>query len=340
MRSTLLDEGLPDAGPTSTRPALFLTARDCRDLLSPDDVLAEIERALRWDAAGTIHWPTPRSLNIAPDRWGNDYHVKACVLEEVPVGGIRLVSHPRDESSPINTRLIVLIDPATTLPLAIVDESWTYQQRTVASVVLASRRLATPEARTLAVVGAGKLARAALTYYAHLFPLEQVRIASRRPETRAALAEQAARRYGVAAEPAPSVEAAVRGADLVLTCTSSGQPLLEVAWIRPGAVVASLETSEPGRDFAEQADLFVVDSREQLHKELVATFGPDAPGWVDATVGEVVTGSHPGRTDPSQRVLIVTEGMASQDIGLAYRAYCQAVARGVGVPLPSGRVDD
>jgi ornithine cyclodeaminase len=279
-------------------------------------------------------------LNIAPDRWGNDYHVKACVLEEVPVGGIRLVSHPRDESSPINTRLIVLIDPATTLPLAIVDESWTYQQRTVASVVLASRRLAAPEARTLAVVGAGKLARAALAYYAHLFPLERVRIASRRPETRAALAEQATERYGVAAEPAPSVEAAVRGAELVLTCTSSGQPLLEEAWIGPGAVVASLETSEPGRDFAEQADLFVVDSREQLQKELVATFGPDAPSWVDATVGEVVTGSHPGRTDPNQRVLIVTEGMASQDIALAYRAYCEAVARGVGVPLPVGRVED
>jgi ornithine cyclodeaminase len=340
MGSTLLGAEVHDGGTASSRPALFLTARDCRDLLSPEDVLAEVERALRWDAAGTIHWPTPRSLNIAPDRWGNDYHVKACVLEEVPVGGIRLVSHPRDESSPINTRLIVLIDPATTLPLGIVDESWTYQQRTVASVVLASRRLAGAEARTLAVVGAGKLARAALAYYAFLFPLERVRIASRRPETRAALAEQAAQRYGVAGEPAASVEAAVRGADLVLTCTSSGQPLLEERWIGPGAVVASLETSEPGRDFAEQADLFVVDSREQLQKELVATFGPDAPGWVDATVGEVVTGSHPGRTDPGQRVLIVTEGMASQDIALAYRAYCEAVARGVGVPLPVARVDD
>jgi ornithine cyclodeaminase len=323
-----------------SRPALWLTAQDCRNLLAPEDVLGEIERALCWDAAGAIHWPTPRSLNIAPDRWGNDYHVKACVLEEVPVGGIRLVSHPRDESSPINTRLIVLIDPATTLPLAIVDESWTYQQRTVASVVLASRRLAAPEARTLAVVGAGKLARAALAYYAHLFPLDRVRIASRRPETRAALADDAAQRYGVAAEPAPSVEAAVRGADLVLTCTSSGQPLLEDAWIGAGAVVASLETSEPGRDFAERADLFVVDSREQLQKELVAKFGPDGPGWIDATVGEVVTGSHPGRTDPAQRVLIVTEGMASQDIALAYRAYCAALAHGVGVPLPTGRVED
>lgn len=300
----------------------------------------EIERALRWDAAGAIHWPTPRSLNIAPDKWGNDYHVKACVLEEVPVGGIRLVSHPRDESSPINTRLIVLVDPATTLPLAIVDESWTYQQRTVASVAMASQHLAAPGARTLAVVGAGKLARSALRYYAHLFPLERVRIASRRPETRAALAEQATRRYGVAAEPADSIVTAVRGADLILTCTSSGQPLLEEQWIGPGAVVASLETSEPGRDFAEKADLFVVDSREQLQKELVATFGPEAPGWVDATVGEVVTGSHPGRTDPGQRVLIVTEGMASQDIALAYRAYCEAVARGIGVPLPAARVED
>ena len=84
----------------------------------------------------------------------------------------------------------------------------------------------------------------------------------------------------------------------------------------------------------------MVDSREQLQKELAALYGPEAPGWVDATVGEVVTGQHPGRTSPEQRVLIVTEGMASQDIGLAYVAYVRASERGVGIPLPTPRVED
>jgi ornithine cyclodeaminase/alanine dehydrogenase-like protein (mu-crystallin family) len=120
----------------------------------------------------------------------------------------------------------------------------------------------------------------------------------------------------------------------VLTCTNSGRALLEERWVGPGAVVAALDSSEPGRELAERADLFVVDSREQLQKELVEQFGPEAPGWVDATVGEVVSKQHPGRTSASQRVLIITEGMASQDIALAYLAYQRAIERQAGTPLP------
>ena len=93
-------------------PPIFVSVSDTQAVLEPIDVVRQCEQALRWDAAGAIQWPAPRSLNIAPDRWGNDYHMKACVLEEVPVAGLRLVSHPLDESSPICTRLILLIDPA------------------------------------------------------------------------------------------------------------------------------------------------------------------------------------------------------------------------------------
>jgi ornithine cyclodeaminase/alanine dehydrogenase-like protein (mu-crystallin family) len=322
-----------------TEGPLFLTARDCQRLLSPADVLAEIERVLIADAEGTVRWPTPRNLNIAPDSFGNDYHAKSCVLEYLPVGGFRLVSHPLDEASRLSTRLVVLVD-GNTMPLAIVDESWSYLQRTVGSVALASRKLAADEPRTLALVGAGRLAATALKYYAHYFTLHDVRIASRRPETRSALAQRASERYGLSARGVDSVEEAVQGAQLVLTCTSSGQAVLEESWVAPGAVVAALSTAEPGRDLAEQADLLVVDSREQLQKELVAEFGPDAPDWVDATVGEIVTGKHPGRTAAHQRVLIITEGMAHQDIALAYRAYQRALESGTGLSLPMAEAEE
>jgi ornithine cyclodeaminase/alanine dehydrogenase-like protein (mu-crystallin family) len=313
---------------------IFLSAEQCRDLLTPDDVLAAIGEALRWDGAGRIQWPAPRNLNIVPDLLGNHYHLKACVLEDVPVGGIRLVVHPADETSGVATRWVVLIDPKTTLPLAIVDERWNYAQRTVAAVASASRLLARRDARTLAVVGAGRLAAAAFEYYTRLFQLEEVRVASRREETRKALAEASARKYGLRVRAAETVEAAVGDADLVLTCTSAGRQLLEESWISPGTVVAALETAEPGRELAEQSDLLIVDSREQLQKELIAQFGPEAPGWVDATIGEVAAGMHPGRTSDAQRILIVTQGMASQDVALAHRAYVLARAKSAGTPLP------
>jgi len=315
-------------------PPIFLSAEQCRDLLTPDEVLAAIGEALAWDDAGHVQWPAPRNMNIVPDRFGNHYHIKACVLDEVPVGGIRLVVHPADESTGVATRWVVLVDPKTTLPLAIIDDQWNYAQRTAAAVASASRLLANEAVRTLAVVGAGRLASAALEYYTRLFRLQEVRVASRRVETRAALAQAASEKYGLPVHAAESIEQAVRGADLVLTCTSAARSLLEEPWIARGAVVAALETAEPGRAFAEACDLLVVDSREQLQKELVAELGPEAPGWVDATIGEVAAGRHPGRTSEEQRILIITQGMASQDVALAHRAYLLATARKVGSPLP------
>jgi ornithine cyclodeaminase/alanine dehydrogenase-like protein (mu-crystallin family) len=315
---------------------IYLTARQCHALLSPDDVLAEIARVVAQDAAGHVRWPSPPNMNMR-DRFENHYHLKACILDEASVGGFRFVSHnATDETSQDATRFIMLVDVETSRPLALVDETWTYAQRTVASIVMAAHKLARKDAGTLALVGAGRLATTALEYFTRLFKLREIRIASRRPETRAALAAKAQANYGVKAIAADSIEAAVRGADLVLTATNSARALLEADWIAPGAVVATLDTSEPGRDFAAQADLFVVDSREQLHRELIELFGEEAPGWVDATVADVVGGRHPGRTSDAQRALIVTQGMASQDVALAYLAYTRARERGLGLVMPEG----
>lgn len=321
-------------GLTVSEPlALYLTEADCRALLTPADVLGAIEEAFRWDADGAVGWPEPRHLRMS-DRLGNHYHLKACILESASVAGVRLVGHQADEAGGTSTRWIVLLDACTALPLAIIDESWNYAQRTVAVMALAARKLAGPKARSLAVVGAGRLAAAALTYYAHLFDLEQVHIASRRPETRAELARKARETHNLPASPATSVAEAVAGADLVLTCTSAGRQLLEEPWVAPGAVVACLDTAEPGLDLVRGADLVVVDSREQLRDELTDLYGSEAPGWVDATISEVMSGRHPGRSAVQDRVLVISQGLASLDIALAYRAYRLARTGGCGSPLP------
>lgn len=312
---------------------LYITAAQTRNLLTADDVLAEIERVVAWDAAGLVRWPSPPNMNMR-DKFENHYHLKACILDEPSVAGFRLVSHnATDETSADATRFVALIDVESSRPLAFVDETWTYAQRTVASIVMAARRLSRKGAGTLALIGAGRLATTALEYYTRLFKLKEVRIASRRPETRTALAAKARQRFNVQARPADNIEQAVRGADLVLTATNSGSAMLEDSWVGPGTVVATLDSAEPGRDLVENADLFVVDSREQLRKELTELFGAEAPGWIDATVAEVVSGKHPGRTSDDQRVLIVTQGMASQDVALAHLVYKRALEKNIGQPM-------
>lgn len=311
-------------------PPPYISAEQCQAALTHGDVIEQIRQVLAWDAAGTIQWPEPRNLNIAPDKWGNDYHMKACVLEEIPVAGLRLVAHPLDESSPQCTRLIILIDPATCLPLAMIDETWNYAQRTVASIVLGVHSVANPDAKTLAIVGSGRLARSSIDFFNTLFDLEQVRVTSRTPARRDAFVGDIAGTYDFDVTACDSAEEALRGADLVLTATSAENAVIEDSWVGEGAVVASVGTAEPGREFIQNADLFLVDSREQLKKELVANFGEQAPGWVSATVGEVVAKQHTGRTDRRQRALIITEGMASQDIALAHLAYTRILGQKAG----------
>lgn len=303
----------------------LISAQACAELLDVDDVVAQVRRALEWERRGRITWPTPRNLNIIGDGAGNHYHVKACVLEDVPVAGIRLVAHPGDDDSGGGTRLIVLIDPATTEPFALVDESWTYGQRTVASIVVAAAAVARDDATTLAVVGTGHLARLALGYCLRLLPgIREIRVTSRRAERRAAFVAWAAEEHGVEAVAHDGVEPVVRGADVVVTCTSAAAPLVADAWLAPGAVVAALDPAEVDPALARSAELLLVDSREQLRNELVERWGEGAPELVDATFAEVLAGVHPGRTAPEQRAVVVSQGLASQDVALAHLAYVRA----------------
>jgi ornithine cyclodeaminase/alanine dehydrogenase-like protein (mu-crystallin family) len=302
---------------------LFVSAEECERLLSVDDVVAEVQRALERERQGELSWPEPRNLNLIGDAHGNHYHVKACVLEDVPIAGIRVVSHPGDDDSGGGTRLIVLVDPATTRTVAVVDESWNYGQRTVASIAVAAARVAREDADTLAVVGSGHLARLALPYYARLVPgLRRVRVTSRTPERREAFAAFVRDELSLDAEAVATVEEAVAGAPLVLTATSAGRPLVEESSLAPGAVVAALDPAELSPALVRAADLLLVDSREQLAKELAECYGAGVEP--DATFAEVLAGVHPGRTAAEQRIAIVSQGLASQDVALAHLAYRRA----------------
>lgn len=259
---------------------------------------------------------------------GSRYRVKAAAA--TGVGGLRMLVFPPDGP---DTRLIMLFDDATGEPRAIVDESWTYPQRSVASVVLLARRLAVPVVGKVALIGAGRLAEAALPYFRRLFPGAVMSVASRREATRARLAQLARQQFGIAAA-AGSPEESVRGAQVIVGCTSARTAVLDDSWVEPGAVVASLETAECGPAFYFGADLRIADSPEQLEDELRDCYGSEAPGRLDATMAEVIVGDHPGRTDTAQRILVLSQGLASQDVMLAARALRAARERGVGVPLP------
>ena len=310
---------------------IFLSAEDCSQLLDPGAVLEGVEEALRMEHAGTVRWSSPRSMRVtAEEERDGRLRVKACALDANGIMGVRVLLFP---GAGADTRWVLVFDDATGEPLGIVDEAWTYLHRSIASVASLAHRLRRSDVRAVGLIGAGRIARAALPYVDRLFPGTSLLIASRREETRAALAALARDRHGIEADPVP-IEQAVRDAQVVLACTNAASAIIDDAWVGSGAVVGSLEPRECDPLLFDRADLRIVDSREQLQDELSETFGPGAHERIDATMAEVIAGAHPGRTDEGQRIVVLSQGLVSQDVLLAARAYHEAMARGMGIQIP------
>jgi ornithine cyclodeaminase len=311
---------------------ILLTADEVRGLLDSAAVLETVEEALRMEHAGMVRWSSPASLRVAGGEGQGRVRVKACSLDGPGVTGLRVLHFP---AAGVETRWILLFDAVSGEPLAIVDEAATYGDRSFASVALLAHRVRVDPVDTVAILGAGRIAHAALPYMAHRFPGAAVEIAARHPPAAATLADLARARHGLRATPT-SFETAVRRAQVVFGCTSATAPIVRESWVGPGTVVASLEPRELEPALFAGADLRVVDRREQLGEELDDAFGPGASERVDATMAEIVGGAHPGRTAAGQRIVIVSQGLVSQDVLLAERVFRQAVACGLGtaVALP------
>lgn len=309
---------------------LFLSASDCRKILDTEAVLEAVEDALRMEQAGRVRWSTPSGMRVGGGEAASRVRVKACALQDAGFAGVRVLVFPTEKRE---TRWILIFDDATGEPRAIVDEAWTYSQRSVACLAFVARSLSLSEVQRVGLIGAGRIARSALPYVHRLFPGAALAVSSRREETRRRLAREAREAFEMEAAPYP-VEEAVRGSEVVLTCTSAGSAILRDAWVAPGTVVGSLDTAECGPELFARADLRVADGRDQLEAELVEAYGGSAPERIDATMAEVVTGVHPGRTSERQRILILSQGLVSQDVLLAGRAYREASARGIGTELP------
>jgi alanine dehydrogenase len=149
-----------------------------------------VEETLRWQAEGQVLYSDPAALTLTMQEPHSAYRLKGCYLSALGIAGFRVTGFRLDvpgkgSGAPDNTRFVILSDPATGRPQAILDEHWTYSVRTVGAAAVAAKYLARSDSHVLGLLGAGNLAAAALPLLEALFPLTHVRVASRRLESRA-----------------------------------------------------------------------------------------------------------------------------------------------------------
>jgi len=235
--------------------------------------------------------------------------------------------------------LVPLYRIATGELLALIEADRLGQMRTGAASGVATKHMARSDARTLGIVGTGLQARAQLEAIAAVRLLESVRAYGRDPERRARFAREMTQKLGVPVESVDSAENAVRGADVVVTATTSGKPVVCGAWLAPGTHINAIGANFPHKrelddEAIHRAGIVAVDSREQSRLEagdLMQAFGEDPARWSAVKeLAEIVVGGAPGRTNERQITLFKSNGIAVWDVAVAERVYELALERGLG----------
>jgi ornithine cyclodeaminase len=323
---------------------LVLTASDVAALLDLDSLVDAVEAAMIDLSAGRTSMP-PRVAAHVTDHDG----LLAAMPAFLPSAGAlttKLVSvFPENTDRPTHQALICCFDPETGSPLAIMDGTYVTATRTAAGSALATRLLARADAEVVAIIGTGVQARAHARALSRLPNLKLLRVAGRDPSKVGSMVAELAE-LGVPAEAAPSMEDAVRSADVVSAATHAGQPVVLRGWLRPGAHVNSVGyntagTGEVDTDTVRDA-LVVVESRAtalaappagavELRRAIES--GVIAADHVHAEIGELAAGHAEGRRDDRQVTLYKSVGVAVQDAAAAALVLAAAHRRGLGTDL-------
>jgi ornithine cyclodeaminase len=206
--------------------------------------------------------------------------------------------------------------------------------RTGLAGAIAADVLARPDARTVAIVGAGVQGILQLEMLLLVRAITRACVYDISADRAHEFASRNSSRLGIEIEPADHLDTATRDSDIVVTATWATEPFLHRVMIRPGTHITTLGADQPGKAEVSadllRSSLFVCDDRD-LAVTMGAAGGAGVGGEViDAELGEVIAEVHPGRTEPSQITIFGSVGLAFQDLVVAWLAYQEALRRGIG----------
>ena len=262
-----------------------------------------------------------------------------------PVAGLKWIGSRQHNPARFGleraSAVIVLNDAQTNYPIALMEGGLISGMRTAAISAVATHHLARTGFTDVACLGCGPIARMQMQTLLEQFPaIARLHLFDLSRAAADALAAGLAERFPhVVFIPAVSAEAAVRAADVIVTCTVADAPYLTYDWLKPGAFVCNVSIMDVHKDVYEKADKVVVDDWDQSNREKkiinqMVLEGRFSRERLHAELGEIVIGDKPGRESDDEIILLSPMGMALDDIVCARHFYHLAQARGVGTQLP------
>lgn len=319
----------------------LLTEETIRKIVDPAKAVEVVRDALELLARGMAVVPAPTELDLRDVR--GEMHIKGAYLKGSPFFSFKASSGFYENAThglPTNGGLVLVFDAVTGFPVAVLfDNGHLTNLRTGAAGAVAADLLAKQCVGKVAIIGAGAQARCQLEALVQVRQPAEVSVWARQHGQSLAYAVEMSRSLGVPVAQAPSVQAAVVGADIVVTTTSAREPLVNADWLGPGQHVTAVGADLPDKQELDPrlfalADKVVVDSLTQAvrsgdtHHAIAS--GLLAPEDIHSELGPIVAGLSPGRESETELTIADLTGLGVEDAAIANLVFGLAQTLDVG----------
>ena len=325
---------------------LFVSGADVERLgLDAAAVLRAVEDAVRAQGEGEVTLDE-RVQHVPDPSFPGHFNVLRATVWPLEATGVKVVGDFVDNYTrglPSELALVTLYDPRTGVPYAIVDGTEITERRTGALTALGARELARPGSRVLAHIGARGTAFSNVELLDRLFGFDEIRVTSRRPESRESFGARLEATLGKFVRVTDTIEEAVVGADIVVEATRlpEPEPILRTRWLDSCNLLIPYGTkSALELDILERMDKVVVDDWAQCRRD--DDFGALRPHvragllteeTLHAELGQILTGAKSGRERDDERILFWHRGLGTTDVALAHMLWRRALEQGVGTQV-------
>jgi len=320
------------------KKTLILTNRQVQNLIDMPQVLTAVKSAFVLYGKNAVQMPAKIYLHL--DKYNGDFRAMPAYIEGMEACGIKWVNvHSKNKrfGLPAVMAIIVLSDPKTGFPLAIMDGTYITNLRTGAAGAIAAKCLARKNSSVVGLVGCGAQARTQLLALRELFKIKLVRVWGNEPGcVRSFLRDT--RHFGIKTEMADNVYKCVKEADIVVTTTPARRPIVKSEWIRRGTHINAIGADARGKEelqpaLLKRAKIVVDDWQQASHSGEINV--PVSRRMITkkdiyATLSEVLIGKKNCRVSRDEITIFDSTGLAIQDIAVANLVYKLACKKGVG----------
>ena len=321
-----------------SKTILYLSSQDVEDVgLSMKEIIDALEAMFKEKGEGRYEMPPKPEIRPRKDAF---IHAMPAHLPNPGVAGLKWVSgYPENQKRglPYITGLLILNDPETGLPTAVMDATWITAKRTGAATAVAAKYLARKESSTVGILACGVQGRSNLEALSTLFELRKVKAYDIHPEVARNYAREMAKTLQLDIEVVNRPREAVENLDLVVTSgpvLKNPNPAIEPGWLAEGAFASAVDFDSywQGGAFEEAQKLATDDIAQMDYYRTQGYFRATPRPYAD--LGEIVAGKKPGREQQNERAISINLGLALDDLATGHLVLKKAGERGLGIELP------